>query len=111
MAGENRREPRYRIAVDANFAQGSVDERSVKVINLSSTGCRFASPGLLLRRGTLVNLTFGRAGTVGARVRWRVGEIHGVRFDIPLQPAVFDHIRLFLSEEPAVVAERDALSA
>jgi len=31
-----------------------------------------------------------------------------VRFVRPLQPAVLDHIRLFVSKEPALVAERDA---
>jgi hypothetical protein len=33
-----------------------------------------------------------------------------VRFDSPLHPVVLDHIRLFLSKEPALVAEREPLT-
>jgi hypothetical protein len=32
--------------------------------------------------------------------------VHGISFDEPLHPAVLDHIRLFLSREPALIEER-----
>lgn len=111
MASEVRREPRYNIAVEASVRDGSDSHQPVSVTNLSAAGCRFVSPDLRLRMRTLVSLSFGRAGVVDAKVRWRVGDVHGVRFDRPLQPAVLDHIRMFLSEKPALVAEREALTA
>ena len=111
MAREDRREPRYNVAVDASYCHGAASSRAVKVTNLSATGCRFVSPGRRLGMGTFVTLSFGRAGLVEARVRWRLGDTHGVRFDRALQPVMVDHIRLFVSKEPALVAERDALPA
>lgn len=111
MTSESRREPRYNIAVEASVRDGTDNQQAVNVTNLSAAGCRFASPDRRLRMRTLVSLSFGRAGVVDAKVRWRVGDMHGVRFDRPLQPAVLDHIRLFLSEKPALVAEREGLTA
>lgn len=108
MAREDRREPRYAVAVDASYCHGVASRRPVKITNLSATGCRFVSPGRRLGLATFITLSFGRAGLVEARVRWRLGHTHGVRFVRPLQPAVLDHIRLFVSKEPALVAERDA---
>lgn len=111
MTSESRREPRYNIAVEASVRDGSDNHQPVRVTNLSAAGCRFVSSDRRLRMRTLVSLSFGRAGVVDAKVRWRVGDMHGVRFDRPLQPAVLDHIRLFLSEKPALVAEREGLTA
>ncbi len=45
------------------------------------------------------------------RVVWRLGKIHGIRFDRPLPRPLFDHIRLFRSKPPALVAERLRLAA
>ena len=59
-----------------------------------------------LDKGALIVLAFGEAAVLDAKVRWRVGGAHGVRFETPLHPVVLDHIRLFLSKEPALVAER-----
>lgn len=111
MADQGRREPRYNIAVEARVLDGGSNQQPVSVTNLSADGCRFVSLDRRMRMGTLVNLAFGRVGTVDAKVRWRVGNTHGVSFARPLQPAVLDHIRLFLSEKPALVAEREPLTA
>lgn len=111
MAREDQREPRYKVAVDASFRLGTANRRAVTVTNLSATGCRFVSQGPRLGLGSLVTLSFGRGSLVDAKVRWRFGDTHGVRFSRPLQPAMLDHIRLFVSREPALVAERDAMPA
>lgn len=106
-----RREPRYNVSLDASFRNGAATRRPVRVTNLSATGCRFVSSARRLGMGTCITLAFGRAGFVDAKVRWRMGDTHGVRFERALRPAVLDHIRLFLSEEPALVAEREAMPA
>ena len=111
MNREHRQEDRFNVAVAARFSNGSGTRRAVRVTNLSARGCRFASNDADLGKGALVTLSFGRAGIQDGMVKWRVDDTHGVRFDKALQPAVLDHIRLFLSEEPALVAEREPITA
>lgn len=111
MSREHRREDRYNVAVAASFRNGTGGHRPVRVTNLSARGCRFASHDGLLVKGAFVTLSFGRAGAQDGRVKWRTGDMHGVRFDQPLEPGVLDHIRLFLSEQPALVAEREPITA
>lgn len=102
---EKRREPRYGVEVDARLRNGTGSARSVKVTNLSARGCRFSLPGEGLGIGAFVTITVARVGFLDARVRWRAGSTHGLRFEHPLHPAVLDHIRYFLSREPALVEE------
>ena len=110
MGHESRREDRYNVAVAASFENGTGASNPVRVTNISATGCRFSAPGKL-PMGSLITMSFGRLGLLHTKVKWRVGTGHGVRFDTPLQPAALDHIRLFLSEEPAFVAEREPVVA
>lgn len=110
MEREHRRDPRYSVTVDASFGNEAVNGSAVRVTNVSARGCRFASVRRL-DKGSRIVLAFGKAAVLDAKVRWRVGGAHGVRFEAPLHPAVLDHIRLFLSEEPALVAERVPLGA
>ena len=110
MTQENRRDPRYNVAVNASFGNEVVDGSAVRVTNVSARGCRFASVRRL-DKGSAIVLAFGEAAVLDAKVRWRVGGAHGVRFTAPLHPVVLDHIRLFLSKEPALVAEREPLTA
>ncbi len=105
MSVEQRIEDRYDVQVVADLSSQAGAARPISVTNLSRNGCRFvADRGI--RFGTRITIAAGRAGTLTARVRWRFGRTHGVRFDQPLPEAVFDHIRLFLSEQPGLVAER-----
>ena len=110
MSQESRRDPRYSVTVDASFGNEAVDGSPVKVTNVSARGCRFSTVKRL-DKGSSIVLAFGKAAVLDAKVRWRVGGAHGVRFATPLHPAVLDHIRLFLSKEPALVAARVALTA
>ena len=105
MGQENRRDPRYSVTVEASFGNEAVAGSAVRVTNVSSRGCRFSSVRRL-DKGSPIMLAFGEAAVLDATVRWRVGGAHGVRFEAPLHPVVLDHIRLFLSKEPALVAER-----
>ena len=110
MEREHRHDPRYNVTVDASFGNEVVAGSPIRVTNVSSRGCRFASMRRL-DKGSLIVLAFGEAAVLDAKVRWRVGGAHGVRFAEPLHPLVLDHIRLFLSKEPALVAERVPLTA
>ena len=110
MGHENRRDPRYDVAVGASYWNGPDGRILVKVTNVSARGCRFASERRL-ETGSPIVMAFGNAATLDAKVRWRVGKTHGIRFAEPLHPAVLDHIRLFLSEDPALVAERAPITA
>jgi deoxyinosine 3'endonuclease (endonuclease V) len=43
MSEENRRDPRYCVAVDASFGDEEVAGSAVRVTNLSARGCRFST--------------------------------------------------------------------
>jgi hypothetical protein len=104
---ELRLEDRYDVAVAASFHSGPGAARPVRVVNLSARGCRFVARDSRHGVGTAVTLKFGRVEALNGRVKWRIGGTHGIRFEQPLQPAELDHIRLFLSEQPALAAERE----
>jgi hypothetical protein len=106
MGREKRREPRYCVDIDARVRNGTGNARRVNVTNLSQQGCRFRL-GERLGAGAFLTITVERVGFLDARVKWRDGDWHGIRFDQPLHPAVLDHIRLFLSRTPGLEAEGD----
>jgi hypothetical protein len=103
-----RRDPRYSVTVDASVGDEAVAGSAVRVTNVSARGCRFSSVRRI-EKGSLIVLAFGEAAVLDAKVRWRVGGAHGVRFEAPLHPVLLDHVRLFLSKEPAFVAERQPM--
>jgi len=101
-----RRSARYGVAVEGIIRGTDGAERKVAIANLSVEGCRLNAPGRRFAAGTLLTIGVGPVGLLHARVAWRVGPVHGISFDQPLHPAVLDHIRLFLSREPALIEER-----
>ena len=103
----DRNEDRYDVQVAARVTNGGTAEQTVRVTNLSSSGCRFTAHSKL-RLGPLISIRAGRTALLKARVEWRDGDTYGVRFEEPVPPALLDHIRLFLSERPALVADRQA---
>jgi hypothetical protein len=109
MDQDIRRDPRYNVTVQASVRNEAAARSPVKVTNNSARGCRFSSMRRL-ETGSSVVLTVGKAAALDAKVRWRLGGAHGVRFERPLHPLVLEHIRLFLSEEPAFVAEREPMT-
>lgn len=105
MDAGDRNEDRYDVQVAASVTNGGASEQTVKVTNLSSSGCRFTAYGKL-RLGPLISIRAGRSALLKARVKWRDGDTYGVRFEEPVPSAMLDHIRLFLSDRPALVADR-----
>ena len=105
MEHEKRHEDRYRVQVRASLRNGECDAHDVVVTNLSADGCGF-SASCKMAVGSVVSMAVGRIEALGARVQWREGDRHGLQFEQPLSHVVLDHIRLFLSKPPALVAER-----
>nr|WP_166178789.1 PilZ domain-containing protein [Altererythrobacter segetis] len=103
---DRRRAARYGVQIQGLIRGEDGVERAVAISNLSVEGCRLNVPGRHLAAGTMLTIGVGPVGLLHAHVAWRVGAVHGVSFDQPLHPAVLDHIRLFLSTEPAVIEER-----
>jgi hypothetical protein len=102
---DNRRiEPRYRVKVAGDLHDGISAALKVTIANLSLRGCRF-SARRAVQAGAYVTLALGSAGYYDARVMWSEGEDHGAAFDHPLHPAVLDHVRYFVSSQPAFRAE------
>lgn len=108
QVNERRGTPRYGVEVDGIISSGSGGEDRVAISNLSLDGCRFSAPRRRIATGTVLTMKVGPVGILHARVAWRLGAVHGVSFDQQLHPAVLDHIRLFLSREPALIEERPA---
>ena len=105
---DRRRTPRYEVEVDGLVSAKGGAAYPVAIANLSVEGCRFTASGRRIPAGTLLAIGVGPMGLLHARVAWRIGAVHGVNFDQPLHPAVLDHIRLFLSKQPALIEERPA---
>jgi len=103
---ERRGAPRYGVEVEGIIQRAKGDEDRVTISNLSCDGCRLSAPGRRFARGTVLTLTVGPIAISNARVTRRAGASHGVSFDQPLSIAELDHIRLFLSKEPALIEER-----
>lgn len=101
---DKRREPRYIVDLGASFRNASGEPRRIKVSNLSAQGCRFSTKKRM-GVGDYLTVTIGHLSYIDACVKWRSGDVHGVRFVQPLHPAVLDHLRLFLSEQPAALPE------
>jgi PilZ domain-containing protein len=102
---DRRGAPRYGVEVEGIIQPDKGDEDRVTISNLSCDGCRLSAPGRRFPIGTVLTLTVGPIGIVRARVTRRAGASHGVSFDQPLSSAELDHIRLFLSKEPALIEE------
>lgn len=103
---DRRRAARYGVEVTGVIRDDGGQERTVEISSLSAEGCRLHAPGRRLPAGTLLTIGVGPVGQLHARVAWRIGAVHGISFDQALHPAVLDHIRLFLSTEPALIEER-----
>ena len=111
MGYEKRREQRFSVDVDARVRNGTGSARQVVVSDLSRRGCRITSPRRRFGEGAFITITIAEVGFLDARVKWRVDDVHGIRFDHPLHQAVLEHIRYSLSRYPAYIEGPDAEAA
>ena len=109
MICEKRREPRYDVVVDGSFHNGSGSSKRVRLSNLSECGCRFAT-AKRMGPGAFLTLSVGPLDFIDARVAWRNGNVHGIRFMQPLHPAVLEHVCSSLSSKPAEFEAQGAAS-
>ena len=103
---EKRGEPRYAVVVTGSLRNASESPQPIQITNLSAGGCRLVYPRLM-GEGNFFTLAIGPVGPLEARVVWRAEDTHGIQFSQPLHPDELDHLRLFLSEHPALYAEGD----
>ena len=110
MGYEQRHEERYnvRLAADLRGEEGSASP--IRINNLSSWGCRLTL-GRKAKLGDLITIAVARVGQLDGQVKWQDGRTIGVRFDGQIPQAYLDHIRLFLSDPPGLVAERGPVAA
>lgn len=99
--GEKRRDPRHAVVVGACIRNGTGAPRTVAVTDLSRRGCRIRVPGSGFGIDAFVTITVAGLGFLGARVKWRKADLHGICFEEPLHPAVLDHIRHVLGLPPS----------
>jgi hypothetical protein len=89
---EDRREPRITVSIQGRYRTGSGIARDVIVSDLSTMGCKFYDRFSNLKEDSRLTLRIGNIGPIDAVVRWRAGQIIGVKFDDALNPSVFDHM-------------------
>ena len=68
------------------------------VSDLSTMGCKFYDRFSNLQPDARVVLRIGNIGPIDAVVRWRAGQIIGVKFDDALHSSVFDHMVTTISD-------------
>jgi hypothetical protein len=110
MDSRHRDEDRYSVRFQADARAEDGSDEPVRITNLSSWGCRF-TVARQAKLGKLVTLAVARIGQVDGQIKWTDGRTYGVHFDDQLPKVWLDHMRLFLSQPPAFVAERKGSKA
>jgi hypothetical protein len=95
---EDRQEPRINVSIQGRYRTGSGVAKDVIVSDLSTRGCKFYDRFSGLKPETRISLRIGNIGPIDAVVRWRSGQIIGVRFDDALHPSVFEHMVTTISD-------------
>lgn len=95
---EERSEPRINVSIQGRYRTGSGVARDVIVSDLSTRGCKFYDRFSNLKAEARISLRIGSIGPIDAVVRWRTGQIIGVRFDDALHPSVFEHMVTTISD-------------
>lgn len=88
---EDRREPRWPVALACKLRWTSGLKLDAKVIDITSTGCRISFSGPEPRLGYLL-LAFGNFNAFDAEVVWANEGEAGLAFRPALHMAVLDHI-------------------
>ncbi len=95
---EDRSEPRIGVSIQGRYRTGSGVARDVVVADISTMGCKFYDRFSNLKRESRITIRIGNIGPLDATVRWRAGQLIGVRFDDALHPSVFDHMVTTISD-------------
>ena len=65
---------------------------STRLINISTTGCMIACPEQGLPDGALMRLRVKGLTAIDGEIRWQHRGHAGIRFRVPLHPAVMEHL-------------------
>ena len=83
-----RAEPRAEVTIAGRFRMGERPVEDVLFTDLSERGCRLRGNSIGVTKTEPVQLWFGDAGPIAARLKWiKKGSI-GLAFDLPLDAAV-----------------------
>lgn len=88
---DRRRADRAALSLSATLREGSRTKAQVQVIDMSTRGCRIASP-VAVTADNGVWLNFPGLEALYCRVVWRHQEFVGLEFDKPLSQAVFNRL-------------------
>lgn len=95
---EERIEQRTLVSIQGRYRTGSGVARDVIVSDISANGCKFYDRFSNLKVDCRITIRIGNIGPLDAVVRWRVGQLIGVKFDDALHPSVFDHMVTTISD-------------
>lgn len=99
-----RKDARKTLALGTKF-RTQQDRRDVLITDLSRHGCRVAAQGLWLPVGQVVVLRPQGMEIMPGTVRWASTGLAGIEFDLPLHPAVVDHLCRMHPDQNAIELE------
>jgi len=91
-----RTENRHEVEIQGRYRIGNGLAYDVTVTELSHYGCRIFNRFSNLAQDRQISIRIGSIGPLFAQVRWREGDVVGIRFNQPLHPSVLEHMRYTL---------------
>jgi len=88
---ERRRSDRIALRLNATMRDGTRGRSQVRVIDMSTHGCRVQSP-FVVADGSWIWLSIAGLETQYCRVAWHCEEFVGLEFQAPLSDVVFDRL-------------------
>ena len=83
----------FRFPTDVEADCRSCDRAwSTRLVNISTTGCMIACPDEGLPDGALLRLRVKGLTAIDGAIVWQHRDYAGVRFRVPLHPAVMEHL-------------------
>jgi hypothetical protein len=108
----------FRFPTDVEADCRSCDRAwATRLVNISTTGCMIACPAESLPDGALLRLRVKGLTAIDGQIIWQHRNHAGVRFRVPLHPAVMEHLafrgadRGYDSPPPAPLLEPDVTAA
>lgn len=95
---EERREPRIPVSIQGRYRTGSGLAKDVVVSDLSGSGCKFYDRFTNLKLDDRLTIRVGSIGPIDGVVRWRAGQIIGIKFAAPLHSSVLEHMVSTISD-------------
>jgi hypothetical protein len=89
----DRSEERHGVEIQGRYRTGSGISYDVTVHDLSLHGCRIFDKFSNLNPDKQISIRIGSIGPIFAQVRWREGQVVGIKFNDALHPSVLQHMR------------------